>query len=86
LPTVSAELGQLGKPSQTTDRIVKDRLALIDGELGHDETSDRGIMILSAMVGGLQLARSVNDPELSDRILQATRAQLLALIGADTGA
>ncbi|MFL1406989.1 TetR/AcrR family transcriptional regulator [Marinobacter sp. M1N3S26] len=86
LPTVSAELGQLGKPSQTTDRIVKNRLALIDGELGNEQTSDHGIMILSAMVGGLQLARSVSDPELSDRILQATRSQLLALIGADPGA
>lgn len=78
LPTVSAELGQLGKPSATTDRIVRDRLALIDGEL--DQPGDRGIMILSAMVGGLQLARSVSDPALSERILRATREQLLALI------
>jgi AcrR family transcriptional regulator len=79
LPTVSAELGHLGRPSQTTDRIVKSRLALIDGELGQEASSNRSIMILSAMVGGLQLARSVSDPELSDRILQATREQLLAL-------
>lgn len=82
LPTVSAELGQLGKPSQTTDRIVNDRLKLIEDELGHDQPGDRSIMILSAMVGGLQLARSVNDPALSDRILRATREQLLTLIEA----
>ena len=82
LPTVSAELGHLGKPSQITDRIVNDRLALIEGELGQEPSGDRSIMILSAMVGGLQLARSVNDPALSERILRATREQLLALIGA----
>lgn len=85
LPTISAELGQLGKPSETTDRIVNDRLDLIDNELGNHQTSDFSILILSAMVGGLQLARSVSNPELSSRILQATRDQLFSLVG-DTNA
>lgn len=81
LPTVSAELGQLGRPSETTDRIVRDRLALIEGELDADQGEQRSILILAALVGGLQLARSVSDPALSERILQTTREQLLALIG-----
>ena len=83
LPTVSAELGQLGRPSETTDRIVRDRLALIEGELEGDGSNDRSILILSALVGGLQLARSVSEPDLSERILKTTRDQLLTLIGAD---
>ncbi len=76
LPTVAAELGQLGKASPTTDRIVRDRLSLIEGELDGPDASDRSILILAAMVGALQLARSVSDPAMSERILKATRTQL----------
>lgn len=39
----------------------------------------RAILILSAGVGGLSLARAVNDPELSREILTAVREQLMAL-------
>ncbi|MCK7542561.1 TetR/AcrR family transcriptional regulator [Marinobacter bryozoorum] len=80
LPTVSAELGQLGRPSESTDRIVQDRLTLIQEGLGKDRREERSFLILSAMVGGLVLARSVSDKTLSERILQSTRDQLLTLI------
>ncbi len=40
-------------------------------------------LVLSAMVGALLLSRSVVEPELSDRLLDETRASLLRLIGAE---
>jgi TetR/AcrR family transcriptional regulator, transcriptional repressor for nem operon len=39
----------------------------------------RAILMLSAGVGGLSLARAVNDPELSREILKAVREQLVTL-------
>lgn len=77
LPTLSAELGQRGEPSATTDDIVRNRLATIEAGLGRDDASDEAVLILSAMVGALLLSRSVADPQLSDRILKTTRGQLI---------
>lgn len=81
LPTLAAELGQMGKPSETTDALVSKRLDWISGMLGGDDADDRSALIFAAMVGALSLSRSVTDPELSDRLLRATRRQLLALSG-----
>lgn len=39
---------------------------------------DQAILMTAAMVGAVILARAVDDPELSDEILHATRRQLLA--------
>lgn len=77
LPTMAAELGQRGEPSATTDQLVKKRLEQIAAGLGGDESADeRSVLVLSAMVGALQLSRSVKNKRLSDRILKTT-AQLL---------
>ena len=77
LPTMSAELGQRGEPSTTTDAMVLNRLALIEQGLDDDDAADESVLLLSAMVGALLLSRSVKDPELSDRLLHTTRAKLL---------
>ncbi|MGE8358746.1 TetR/AcrR family transcriptional regulator [Pseudomonas sp.] len=78
LPTMSAELGQRGEPSPTTDEMVRNRLASIEAGLGGDEgAADQSVLILSAMVGALLLSRSVSDAELSDRLLKTTRRLLI---------
>ena len=77
LPTMSAELGQRGEPSTTTDAMVRNRLALIESNLSGDDADDESVLVLSAMVGALLLSRSVKDPELSDRLLKTTRRLLI---------
>lgn len=77
LPTMSAELGQRGQPSETTDEIVRNRLALISRHLAGEKAEARSALILSAMVGALVLSRSIADPELADQLLSDTRRLLL---------
>jgi TetR/AcrR family transcriptional regulator, transcriptional repressor for nem operon len=77
LPTLSAELGQRGAPSPTTDELVRDRLKTIEGGLSLEHADEQSVLILSAMVGALLLSRSVSDPELSDRLLKTTRRLLI---------
>lgn len=79
LPTMSAELGKRGTPSATTDQIVLNRLAQIAEQLDGEKADDHSILILAALTGALQLARSIHDPELSDRVLKVTRRRLTAL-------
>ncbi|CAD5108112.1 TetR/AcrR family transcriptional regulator [Zestomonas carbonaria] len=82
LPTISAELGQRGQPSPTTDEVVKGRLAMIEATLGGEDAAEQSVVMLSAMVGALMLSRSVSDPELSDRLLKTTRKLLIEQAGA----
>lgn len=77
LPTLSAELGQRGQPSPTTDEMVRNRLASIEAGLSGDDADAQSVLVLSAMVGALLLSRSVSDPELSDRLLKTTRRLLI---------
>lgn len=77
LPTMSAELGQRGEASETTDALVRDRLAMIEDNLGGDDAAEQSVLLLSSMVGALLLSRSVKDPELSDRLLKTTRRLLI---------
>ncbi|MCY1278025.1 hypothetical protein D9M68_246700 [compost metagenome] len=77
LPTMSAELGQRGQPSPTTDEVVKGRLAMIEDGLAGADAAEQSVLVLSAMVGALLLSRSVSDPELSDRLLKTTRKLLI---------
>ncbi|HWU23053.1 MAG TPA: TetR/AcrR family transcriptional regulator [Nocardioides sp.] len=48
-------------------------------------TTQRAIGLYTLLVGSLQLARAVNDPELSDQILAAAYANALTLAGARPG-
>ena len=43
---------------------------------GHRRSEDAALAIVATMVGALTLARAVDDPELSDRILAAARTRL----------
>nr|WP_309247861.1 TetR/AcrR family transcriptional regulator [Paenibacillus tyrfis] len=49
-------------------------LSFVSGLAGQDE--NKSITLTATMVGSILLARSVNDPELSDKILSACRADL----------
>ncbi|MDR8014748.1 TetR/AcrR family transcriptional regulator [Ectopseudomonas guguanensis] len=77
LPTMSAELGQRGEPSETTDALIRERLALLEENLAGEDAAEQSVLLLSAMVGALLLSRSVKDPELSDRLLKTTRRLLI---------
>jgi TetR/AcrR family transcriptional repressor of nem operon len=48
-----------------------------------DAKRDEAVMMLSALVGALSMARAVEDPELSDEILTATARALHRRIGED---
>lgn len=78
LPTLSAELGQRGQPSATTDRLVADRLAMLESGLAGEGAAEQSVLMLCAMVGALSLSRSVSDPQLSDLLLKTTRRLLVA--------
>ena len=43
---------------------------------GRRKSEDEALAIVATMVGALTLARAVDDPELSDRILAAARTRL----------
>lgn len=77
LPTMSAELGQRGEASETTDALVRDRLAMIESNLEGDDAAEQSVLLLSTMVGALLLSRSVKDPELSDHLLKTSRRLLV---------
>jgi len=74
---MSAELGQRGQTSPTTDEVIQSRLKSIENTLP-DQTRAReqSIVMLSTLVGALLLSRSANAPELSDQILDTTREWL----------
>jgi hypothetical protein len=74
---MSAELGQRGEPSETTDALIRERLALLEENLAGEDAAEQSVLLLSAMVGALLLSRSVKDPELSDRLLKTTRRLLI---------
>jgi TetR/AcrR family transcriptional repressor of nem operon len=46
---------------------------------GRRKSQDEALAIVATMVGALTLARAVDDPKLSDRILAAARARLASL-------
>ena len=43
---------------------------------GRRKSEDEVLVVVATMVGALTLARAVDDPELSDRILAAARTRL----------
>lgn len=77
LPTLSAELGQRGQASPITDEVVNNRLAMIEAGLPGADAARRSVLVLSAMVGALTLARSVSDPELAEYLLNSARELLI---------
>ena len=74
---MSAELGQRGQPSPITDKVISDRLKMIEACLQGEHADEQSVLMLSAMVGALLLSRSASDPELAERLLHTTRHLLL---------
>lgn len=73
IPTMASELGLRGEPSPVTDELVESRLSSLANALSGPDADVQSVVTLSTMIGALVLSRSVQDPELSDRILQASR-------------
>jgi hypothetical protein len=65
-----------GQPSPTTDGVLNARLEQVQNTLGGESAADRSIVIMATLVGALVLARSVENPQLAQRILDVTRAHL----------
>ncbi|WP_166224498.1 TetR/AcrR family transcriptional regulator [Pseudomonas atagonensis] len=76
LPTMSSELGLRGQPSPTTDTVLNNRLEQVEHSLEGESAADRSIVIMATLVGALVLARSVENPELAQRVLDVTRRSL----------
>jgi AcrR family transcriptional regulator len=76
LPTMAAELGQRGQPSEITDELIQRMLATLESRLPGEDNSDQSMMTMATLVGALVLSRSARDPALADRILETTREQL----------
>ncbi|KJZ56977.1 TetR/AcrR family transcriptional regulator [Pseudomonas fluorescens] len=76
LPTMSSELGLRGQQSPTTDVVLNARLEQVQGTLEDEDAADQSVVIMSTLVGALLLSRSVENPELAQRILDVTRAYL----------
>jgi hypothetical protein len=62
-----------GQPSPTSDVVLNARLRQIQGTLEGENTEERSIFFMSALVGALLLSRSVENPELARQILDVTR-------------
>ncbi|AHC34425.1 TetR family transcriptional regulator [Pseudomonas fluorescens] len=80
LPTMSSELGLRGQPSTTTDDVLGARLKQIETALGDGRGDAQSLVMMSTLVGALVLARSVENTELSARIMEVARESLKAQI------
>jgi TetR/AcrR family transcriptional repressor of nem operon len=83
---LGALLGDLSRASRSAKAVytarLKRTLAYSTGLVPADEASDRrarAILTISAMLGAINLARAVSDPNLSREILEQTRNQLISL-------
>jgi hypothetical protein len=73
---MSSELGLRGQASPTSDAVLNARLEQVQGTLEGENAAERSIVIMSTLVGALLLSRSVENPELAQRILDVTRDHL----------
>ncbi|MGF9916849.1 TetR/AcrR family transcriptional regulator [Paenibacillus ehimensis] len=70
--------GEIARSSEDIREVFTDEvsrfLSFVSGLAGQDK--DKSIALTATMVGSILLSRSVNDPELSDKILSVCRADL----------
>jgi TetR/AcrR family transcriptional repressor of nem operon len=83
---LGALLGDMSRASRSAKTVYTARykrtLAYSTGLVPLNRTSDRrarAILMISAMLGAINLSRAVSDPNLSREILQQTRDQLISL-------
>ncbi len=82
LPALAADAARRGGPlQQAFTEGVRGYLAVLEEAAGDDTQAgrrQRALGTLSAMVGALLLSRAVEDPDLSDELLEATATMLTA--------
>ncbi|MFJ4144624.1 TetR/AcrR family transcriptional regulator [Pseudomonas sp. NPDC089734] len=76
LPSICAELGQRDQASLSTDEIILHIQSSFEKALPGENLQERSITLLSTLVGALVLSRSTQNNELSEQILDSTRARL----------
>jgi TetR/AcrR family transcriptional regulator, transcriptional repressor for nem operon len=86
LPTLVSEIARSGGPVKASfEATVRDIAGRLQGHAGEGLTEDRALAIVALCVGGLGLARSVQDEALGERILAACRALAKEGLAAETG-
>ena len=78
MPALAAELGRHDAPevrAAFTESFAESiaRLARALPEDGVGDRTDRAMALMSGLAGAVMLSRAVDDPEMSDRILQSAR-------------
>jgi TetR/AcrR family transcriptional regulator, transcriptional repressor for nem operon len=71
MPALTPEIGRIGGPSR---EIFEQHLRGLIDLVGKHVDRDKAIPAIALCVGGLMLARAVDDQKLSDKILTACRA------------
>jgi TetR/AcrR family transcriptional regulator, transcriptional repressor for nem operon len=85
MPALAAELGRHDAPevraafTESFSESIATLARALPEEEGSDRT-DRALALMSGLAGAVMLARAVDDPALSDRILQASRDVLTAAL------
>lgn len=80
LPALVSEVARSSAPVKASfETIIRSLAEQLTANAGEKLTEDRALAVIALCVGGLSLARSVNDPSLGERILAACRE--LAKVG-----
>jgi TetR/AcrR family transcriptional repressor of nem operon len=79
MPALAPEIGRIGGPSRAVfEERLRGLIEMIGQHLDPDSPySSRAIPAIAMCVGGLMLARAVDDPKLSDQILSTCRAAVV---------
>jgi TetR/AcrR family transcriptional repressor of nem operon len=89
LPALAAELGRHDAPEVRAafTESFNESIATLARALPEDGTdrTDRALALMSGLAGAVMLSRAVDDPELSDRILQSARDVFTAAFAGETG-
>lgn len=82
LPALAAELGRHDAPEVRAafTESFNESIAMLARALpeGDTDRTDRALALMSGLAGSVMLSRAVDDPELSDRILQSARDVFIA--------
>jgi TetR/AcrR family transcriptional repressor of nem operon len=79
MPALASEIGRIGGRSRAVfEKRLRGLIDMVGSEIGRDSPNqDEAIAAIALCVGGLMLARAVDDPKLSDKILSACRAAVV---------
>jgi len=84
LPPLVSEVARAGASVKASfEAVVRGLASRLQGQAGGDVSEDRALAVLALCVGGLGVARSVQNEALAERILAACRDLALAALLAD---